>query len=159
GELRALGRRGVAIETDVASATSVGTAVARVHADLGPVAILVNDAGIANFTLFRDMTEANWDRMIAVHLKGTYNCTRALVGDMVEAGWGRIVNVSSVGALRGGPGLTHYAAAKAGIIGLTKALAIELGPRGVTVNVIAPGLIDTPLLHRSGMPEAVLEAT
>jgi NAD(P)-dependent dehydrogenase (short-subunit alcohol dehydrogenase family) len=159
GEIRALGRRALPLEADVAIGASIRAAMERVHAELGPVAILVNDAGIASFTRFLEITEDDWDRMIAVHLKGTYHCTRACLPDMIEAGWGRIVNISSVGALRGGPGLTHYAAAKAGVIGLTKALAIEVGPRGVTVNAIAPGLIDTPLLHGSGMPEAVLDAS
>jgi len=156
-EVVALGRRGLAIETDVASGASAARAVERVHAELGRVQILVNDAGIANFVPFLRMTEEQWDRMIAVHLKGTFNCTRALLSDMVEAGWGRIVNVSSVGGLRGAQNLTHYAAAKAAVIGFTKALAIEVGPRGVTVNAIAPGLIDTPLLRRSGMPEDILD--
>jgi NAD(P)-dependent dehydrogenase (short-subunit alcohol dehydrogenase family) len=95
--------------------------------------------------------------MIAVHLKGTFNCTRALVQDMVDGGWGRVVCISSVGGLRGGPSLTHYAAAKAGMIGFTKALAIEMGPLGVTVNAIVPGMIDTPLLARSGVPQAILD--
>jgi NAD(P)-dependent dehydrogenase (short-subunit alcohol dehydrogenase family) len=118
----------------------------------------VNDAGIADLTPFVEMSEERWDRMIAVHLKGAFNCTRAVLGDMVAAGWGRIVNISSVAGLRGGPGLTHYSAAKAGIIGLTKALAAEVGRSGITVNAIAPGLIDTPLLTGSGMPEAIIQA-
>jgi len=156
-EAAALGRRTLAVEVDVASAASVEAGVARVHAELGPVHILVNDAGIAEFVPLLQMTEAQWDRMIAVHLKGTFNCTRALLPDMTAAGWGRIVNVSSVGGLRGGIALTHYAAAKAGVIGFTKALAQEVGPRGVTVNAIAPGLIDTPLLRRSGVPDQILQ--
>jgi NAD(P)-dependent dehydrogenase (short-subunit alcohol dehydrogenase family) len=157
-EVRAWGRRAVAIEVDVGNGAAVAAAVERVHRDLGRVHILVNDAGIAEFVPLLEMTEAQWDRMIQVHLKGTFNCTRALLPDMTAAGWGRIVNVSSVGGLRGAAALTHYAAAKAGVIGFTKALALEVGPVGVTVNAIAPGLVDTPLLRKSGVPEGILRA-
>src|SRR5438034_728423 len=127
-EIAALHRRAIAVEADVASAASVAAAVERLHAALGPVHILVNDAGIAELVPLREMTEDEWDRMIAVHLKGAFNCTRALLGDMAAAGWGRIVNVSSVAGLRGAPQLVHYSAAKAGLIGFTKALAAEVGP-------------------------------
>jgi 2-hydroxycyclohexanecarboxyl-CoA dehydrogenase len=127
-----------------------------VRGTLGPVCVLVSAAGIASFVPFADMTETAWDRMIAVHLKGTYNCIRAVLPDMLAAGAGRIVNIASVAGLNGGgPGLSHYAAAKSGIIGLTKTLGLELAPHGITTNAIAPGLIDTPLLDRSGMPERV----
>jgi 2-hydroxycyclohexanecarboxyl-CoA dehydrogenase len=156
-EATALGRRATAVEVDVAKSASVHAAVANVRRVLGPIAILVNDAGIADFTPLLEMSEEGWDRMIAVHLKGTFNCTRAALPDMVAARWGRVVNMSSVAGLRGGPGLTHYSAAKAGIIGLTKALATEVGAAGITVNAIAPGLIDTPLLRSSNMPEAILQ--
>src|SRR5438132_773904 len=118
-EVAALHRRAIAVEADVASAASVAAAVERLHAALGPVHILVNDAGIAGLVPLREMTEDEWDRMIAVHLKGAFNCTRALLGDMAAAGWGRIVNVSSVAGLRGAPQLVHYSAAKAGLIGFT----------------------------------------
>jgi 2-hydroxycyclohexanecarboxyl-CoA dehydrogenase len=158
-QIAALGRRGVAIEADVANTASVGRAVERLHRELGSVQILVNSAGIASFAPFLDMPEADWDRMIAVHLKGAFNCARAFLPDMRAARWGRVVNVASVAGLNGGgPGLAHYAAAKAGVIGLTKSLASEFGPLGITVNAIAPGLIDTPLLDRSGMPEAIRRA-
>ena len=152
----AAGRRAVAAPADVASAASVGAALDRVRGALGPVHVLVNDAGIAGFVRLVEMTEEQWDRLIAVHLKGTFNCTRALIQGMIDARWGRVVNIASVAGLNGGgPGLTHYAAAKAGIIGFTKALALEVGAFGVTVNAIAPGLIETPLLARSGMPREV----
>jgi NAD(P)-dependent dehydrogenase (short-subunit alcohol dehydrogenase family) len=157
-EVSRLGRRALAVEVDVASAASVAAAVERVHAGVGPVHVLVNDAGIASFLPLLQMPEADWDRMIAVHLKGTFNCTRAVLPDMVAAGWGRVVSISSVAGLRGGPGLAHYSAAKAGIIGFTKAVAQEVGGLGITVNAIAPGLIDTPLLRRSAMPEAFIAA-
>ena len=118
--------------------------------------ILVNDAGIAGYAPLLEMTEEQWDRMIAVHLRGTFLCTKALVPDMIAASWGRVVNISSLGALIGGPGLAHYAAAKAGMIGFTRALTHELGPRGITINAIAPSVTDTPMLRGSGVPEEIL---
>jgi 2-hydroxycyclohexanecarboxyl-CoA dehydrogenase len=151
-----VGTRALAVPADVVDTSAVARAVERVRAALGPVGVLVNAAGIASFVPFADMTEAAWDRMIAVHLKGTYNCIRAVLPDMLAAGAGRIVNIASVAGLNGGgAGLSHYAAAKAGIIGLTKTLGVELAPHGITTNAIAPGLIDTPLLDRSGMPQEV----
>ena len=156
-ELQALGRRALALQVDVTNRARVEAAVEEVHQQLGPVQILVNDAGIGEFAPFLQMTEAQWDRMIAVHLKGTFNCTRAILPDMVAAGWGRIVNLSSVAGLNGGgPGLAHYAAAKAGILGFTKAIARECGPQGITVNAIAPGLVDTPLLRKSAVPDEII---
>jgi len=158
-EVIALGRRALPLAVDVASAADVAAAVERVHGTLGPVAILVNVAGIGEFAPLLQMTEAQWDRMIAVHLKGTFNCTRALVPDMVGAGFGRVVSVASVAGLNGGgPGLSHYAAAKAGIIGFTRALAQELGPMGITVNAVAPGLIDTPMIRVAGAPADLYDA-
>jgi 2-hydroxycyclohexanecarboxyl-CoA dehydrogenase len=155
----ALGRRALPLAVDVSSAPTVATAVERVRTTLGPVAILVNVAGIGEFAPLLQMTEAQWDRMIAVHLKGTFNCTRACVPDMVAASWGRVVSVASVAGLNGGgPGLSHYAAAKAGIIGFTRALAQELGPMGITVNAVAPGLIDTPMIRAAGAPDDLYDA-
>jgi NAD(P)-dependent dehydrogenase (short-subunit alcohol dehydrogenase family) len=95
--------------------------------------------------------------MLAVHLTGTFTVAQAVLSDMLAARWGRIVTISSVGGLRGGPNLTHYAAAKAGVIGFTKALALEVGMHGITANAVAPGLVDTPMLRGSGIPAAVLE--
>jgi NAD(P)-dependent dehydrogenase (short-subunit alcohol dehydrogenase family) len=157
-EVTAIGRRALAVETDVASSASVRAAVERVHRELAPVGILVNAAGIASFVPLLQMTEETWDRLVAVHLKGTFNCTRTVLPDMIAARWGRVVSIASVAGLNGGgPGLAHYAAAKAGIIGFTKAVALEMAGFGITVNAIAPGLIDTPLLDRSGMPREVRE--
>ncbi len=157
--VRGLGRRGVAIETDVATSTSVAAAFEKAKS-IGPVQILVNVAGIGEFMPFADMTEEQWDRMIAVHLKGTYNCAKAAIGEMVASGWGRIVNMASVAGLNGGgPGLAHYSAAKGGIIGFTKALAHDVGPTGVTVNAIAPGLIDTPMIRDSAVSQVIIQYT
>jgi len=158
-EVVALGRQALAVEVDVGSAQSVAAGVEAVHARLGRVSILVNDAGIASFVPLLQMTEEQFDRMLRVHLKGTFNCTRALAPDMVEGRWGRIVNIASVAGLMGGPALSHYSAAKAGIIGFTKAIAHELGPLGITANAIAPGMIDTPMLRGAGVPESIMRHT
>ncbi len=152
------GRRAAAIEVDVSSAINVGEAFAAVRHQLGAVQILVNDAGICEYAAFLPMHEAVWDRMIAVHVKGAFHCARAAIPDMQSAGWGRIVNLSSVAGLNGGgPGLVHYATAKAALIGFTKSLAREVGPSGITVNAIAPGLIDTPMIRTAKVPEAIIQ--
>jgi len=152
--LVAAGGRAMAVAADVADAVAVRGAVDAARARLGPVHILVNVAGIGAFVRLLDMSDAEWNRMIAVHLTGTFNCSRAVVPDMLAAGWGRIVNTASVAGLNGGgPGLSHYAAAKGGIIAFSKALAHELGPAGITVNCLAPGLIDTPMIRSSLVTE------
>jgi len=146
--IAAAGGRAAVATADVADPAAVRRAVDDVHAALGPVHILVNVAGIGAFAPLLEIRQEDWDRMIAVHLTGTFNCTRAIVPDMLAAGWGRVVNIGSVAGLNGGgPGLSHYAAAKGGIIAFTKALAHEFGPSGITVNCIAPGLIDTPMVR------------
>jgi 2-hydroxycyclohexanecarboxyl-CoA dehydrogenase len=157
-EVTALGRRAATVTVDVADAPIVGAAVERVHAELGAVQILVNCAGLGSFAPFLQMTDEHWDRTIATHLRGTFLCCRACLPDMVAAGWGRIVNIASVAGLTGGgPALAHYAAAKGGIIALTKTLALEFGRQGITANVIAPGLIDTPGLCASGINQQILD--
>lgn len=158
-EIAATGGHAVSVACDVASTASVTAAAARVRAALGPVHVLVNSHGISGFGTVPTLAEAEWLRMIDVHLNGTFRTCTAFAPDMIDAGWGRIVNVSSVGGLRGGPMLVHYAAAKAGVVGFTKALAIDLGPKGVTVNAVAPGLVDTPMLRASGLSESVKAAT
>jgi NAD(P)-dependent dehydrogenase (short-subunit alcohol dehydrogenase family) len=158
-EIAGAGGTAVAVVADVADGASVCAATGAVHDALGPVHVLVNNAGICTFVPFADMREADWDRMMAVTLKGAYYCAKSFVPDMCAAHWGRIVNVSSLAGVKGAPRLAHYAAAKAGLLGFTKALATELGPEGVTVNAIAPGLVDTPLLVKSAMPEAIRAST
>jgi 2-hydroxycyclohexanecarboxyl-CoA dehydrogenase len=154
----ARGIGGIGVACDVSRADGVSAAADAVRARLGAVHVLVNSHGISGFGTVPTLGEAEWARMIDVHLTGTFRTCTAFVGDMLAAGWGRIVNVSSVAGLRGGPSLVHYAAAKAGIVGLTKALAIDLGPKGITVNAIAPGLVDTPMLAASGLSDAVRAA-
>jgi 2-hydroxycyclohexanecarboxyl-CoA dehydrogenase len=109
--------------------------------------VLVNNAGIDGFARFLEITPEKWNRIIEVNLTGTFNCCQAVVPEMIAAGWGRIVNISSSSAQGGQPLMAHYVASKAGVIGLTKALALELAPRGITVNTIPPGFIDTPMLR------------
>jgi 2-hydroxycyclohexanecarboxyl-CoA dehydrogenase len=158
-EIRVLGSEAIAVTCDVTNAESVTSAAVQVQSYLGAPSILVNSHGISGFGTLPAMTEAEWARMLDVHLTGTFRTCKAFVGEMIAAGWGRIVNVASVGGLRGGPMLIHYAAAKAGVVGFTKALAIDLGPKGITVNAIAPGLVDTPMLAASGLSPEVRAAT
>jgi NAD(P)-dependent dehydrogenase (short-subunit alcohol dehydrogenase family) len=155
--LRTDGARARAVAADVADAGAVADAVAEARGALGAFHVLVCSAGIAGFAPLLEMTAAQWDRMLAVHLTGTFVVTQAVLPDMIAARWGRVVTLSSVGGLRGGANLAHYAAAKAGVIGFTKALALEVGSHGITANAIAPGLVDTPMLRGSGIPPAVLE--
>jgi len=157
GELAAAGVAASAVAADVADGDAVRAATDEARRGRGPAHILVCSAGIAGFSPVLTMTEAAWDRMLAVHLRGTFLVTQAVLPDMLAARWGRVVTLSSVGGLRGGPQLAHYAAAKAGVIGFTKALALEVGSQGITANAVAPGLVDTPMLRGSGMPADMLE--
>lgn len=157
-EIGAAGGTAISVACDVARADGVAQAAGALRAAIGPVHVLVNSHGISGFGTLPGLSEAEWSRMLDVHLTGTFRTCAAFVPDMLAAGWGRIVNVSSVARLRGGPMLVHYAAAKAGIVGFTKALAVDLGPKGVTVNAIAPGMVDTPMLAASGLPDAVRAA-
>jgi NAD(P)-dependent dehydrogenase (short-subunit alcohol dehydrogenase family) len=145
----ASGGTALGLTVDVTRRSEIDTGVADVRARLGPPTILVNNAGLQGFDPFLSIDADQWDRIIAVNLGGTFNCCQAVVPDMIEAGWGRIVNISSSSAQGGQPLMTHYVASKAGVIGFTKALALELGPKGITVNTIPPGFIDTPMLRAS----------
>src|ERR1043165_7899378 len=130
----------LALPTDVSDEDAVTAAVALTAEKLGPPTILVNNAGYARDADIGDMTTRDWDEVFGVHMRGTFFTTRLVQKYMVEAGWGRVVNISSISAL-GHAGRVNYSAAKAGIIGFTKALANELGPMGVTANAVAPGFI------------------
>ena len=138
------GGRAVAVGVDVADSGRVDAAIARVADELGPPAVLVNNAGITRDNLLFKMTDDDWDAVMAVHLRGAFLMSRAAQRYMTEAGWGRIVNLSSTSAL-GNRGQANYAAAKAGLQGFTKTLAIELGRFGITVNAVAPGFIVTEM--------------
>jgi NAD(P)-dependent dehydrogenase (short-subunit alcohol dehydrogenase family) len=144
-EICASGAEAMYVPVDVSDPESVETMVQRVRDRYGRIDILVNNAGIRPTCPFPEMGLSEWQRVLAVNLTGTFNCCAAVAPLMIEGGWGRIVNISSLAAQRGSTGgHSHYAAAKAGIVGLSKSLARELAPHGVTVNVVAPGWIDTP---------------
>ena len=147
--LRDAGARALGAAVDIADRGAVDEAFARVRDDLGPIGILVTSAGLDEFVAFTDLTAAQWDRMLAVNLTGTFHCIQAAVPDMLDAGWGRIVTISSSSAQSGARRMAHYVASKGGVIALTKALAVELGPRGITVNTIPPGSIETPMTRRA----------
>jgi 3-oxoacyl-[acyl-carrier protein] reductase len=142
--VEAAGRRGLAVGADVSDPEAVGAAVAQVADALGPPTVLVNNAGVTRDNLLFKMSDADWDTVMAVHLRGSFLVTRAVQAHMVEAGWGRIVNLSSTSAL-GNRGQANYATAKAGLQGFTKTLAIELGRYGVTANAVAPGFVVTDM--------------
>jgi 3-oxoacyl-[acyl-carrier protein] reductase len=169
------GGTAIAVQADVSTATDVERLFAQTRERLGPVAVLVNNAGIVRDTLLLRMDEDDWDAVIATDLRSVYLCTRAALRGMIRAHWGRIVNVSSVVGLQGNAGQANYAAAKAGILGFTRSIAREVGARGITVNAVAPGFIATDItatlpdetkdrildqvaLGRLGAPEEVAEA-
>jgi 3-oxoacyl-[acyl-carrier protein] reductase len=138
------GGRAIAVGADVADSAAVSSAVERIAAELGPPVVLVNNAGVIRDNLLFKMTDDDWDTVLGVHLRGAFLMTRAVQAHMTQAKWGRIVNLSSTSAL-GNRGQANYAAAKAGMQGFTKTLAIELGPFNVTANAIAPGFIATDM--------------
>jgi len=147
--LRADGVEALGIAVDVGDRASVEDAFAKVRSEFGPVHILVTSAGVVDFAAFTDITVQSWQRLIDVNLTGTFHCCQVAVPDMLEAGWGRIVMISSSSAQRGSPGMAHYAASKGALLSLTKSLAREYGPVGITVNNVPPSGIETPMQHQS----------
>jgi 2-hydroxycyclohexanecarboxyl-CoA dehydrogenase len=132
---------------DVTDRAQVDTAVAAIREKLGPILVLVNAAGIEGFQKFSKMTFSEWSKVIDVNLNGVFHTIQSVLPDMVEAGWGRIVNISSSSTHSGQPFMAHYVAAKSAVNGLTKSLALEYGPSGITVNAVPPGFVDTPMLR------------
>ena len=170
-----LGEGAAAFRCDVADCASADAAFSEAESALGAADVLINNAGVALFGLLQDCTDADFDRVIGVNLKGVFNCCRRALPAMIAAKSGAIVNVSSMWGVAGASCEAVYSASKAGVIGLTKALAKEVGPSGITVNCIAPGVIDTPMnaaltpeakaalaeetpLGRLGTPDEVAEA-
>lgn len=149
GELRADGASALGVAADVTDRAAVENAFAKVRTELGPVHILVTSAGLVDFAPFLEISPDRWQRLIEVNLNGTYHCAQVAIPDMLAAGWGRIVMISSSSALRGSPGMAHYAASKGALISFTRSLAREYGPAGITVNNVPPSGIETPMQHQS----------
>lgn len=174
-KIKSLGGSAIAIKCDVANESEVAEMFSQIKAVFSGVDVLVNNAGIAGQKLFTDITSDEWDRMFAVNVKGIFNCTKASLPYMINKKDGRIINISSMWGVTGASCEVHYSASKAAVIGLTKALALEVGPSNITVNCIAPGLIDTEMngklddatikelveatpLQRIGTPKDIAEA-
>jgi len=174
-EVEVIGQRAMAIKVDVANTNDVECMIEAVLERFGQIDILVNNAGIVRDKLILRMTEEDWDAVLNVNLKGTFNCTKAVVKHMSKQRRGKIVNIASVVGEMGNAGQANYSASKAGVIGLTKTIAREFAQRGINVNAIAPGYIETPMtevlpekvkeelrrmipMERLGRPEDVAEA-
>jgi 3-oxoacyl-[acyl-carrier protein] reductase len=155
-EIEAAGRRALRVEADVRDPLLADRSIARIAEALGRLDILVFAAGITDDAMSWTMTPAQWDEVLAVNLTGCFHWNRAAAGVLRPRGWGRIVNVASINGLRGKAGQANYAASKGGMVALSKTLAKELGPSGITVNVVAPGLTRTPMTE--GLPPRVTEA-
>jgi 3-oxoacyl-[acyl-carrier protein] reductase len=174
-DIGAKGGKAVALGADVSDALAVETLFKEALDQLGPIEILVNNAGITADSLLVRMSPDDFDRVVAVNLRSAFLCTRLAVKAMLKARWGRVISIASVAGLAGNPGQANYAASKAGLIGLTKTVAKEVGSRGITANVVAPGFISTDMtdalsgavkestlrsvsLGRFGLPEEVAAA-
>jgi len=174
-EIRAIGPKAMAVKVDVANLSDVEQMVTGILEKLAKIDILVNNAGITRDKLILRMTEEDWDAVLGVNLKGTFNCTKAVVRHMAKQRSGKIVNIASVVGEMGNAGQANYSASKAGVIGLTKTIAREYAQRGINVNAIAPGYIETPMtealpekakeelrklipMERLGKPEDIAEA-
>lgn len=155
-EIVAAGGTAKAVKGDVGDESAVDAMISEVQDSLGPIEILVNNAGITRDDLLMRMKPEAWDVVMQTNLKSVYLCSRAVMRGMLRGRWGRIVNLSSVAGVYGNAGQANYAAAKAGVIGFTKSLAKEIGSRGITVNAVAPGFIATDMTAALG--EAVAEA-
>ena len=147
-EVEADGGRAIPVAVDVSDRAAVDAAMDEARGAFGPVGILVTSAGIEGFVSFLDISVEAWERMLAVNLTGTFHCVQSVVPDMIDAGWGRIVTISSSSAQSGTKRMSHYVASKGGVIAFTKALALDLASKGITVNTIPPGAIDTPMMRR-----------
>jgi 3-oxoacyl-[acyl-carrier protein] reductase len=155
-EIRSNGGEAIALGADVSDEAAVGRLISEVGERLGPVEVLVNNAGVTRDGLLARMSSDDWDRVIEVNLRSAFLCTKAVMRGMLKNRWGRIISIGSVSGLAGNPGQANYAASKAAVIGFTKSVAKEVGGRGITVNVVAPGFIETDMTAELG--EVALEA-
>lgn len=152
-EIRDAGGAAIGLGGDIARRPTIEAAAAELRAKFGPINILVNNAGITGFVPFLELTDAQWDRMLEVNLKGAFIVTQTVLPDMIEAGWGRIVNISSSSAQSGAANMAHYSSAKGGIIALTKTLAQEFGPAGITCNNIPPRFVMNTLMSEDSFKQ------
>ena len=155
-DMKARGYEILAVPCDVADFASCAVAVAEIHAKAGAIDVLVNNAGITRDMTFKKMDKVNWDAVMRTNLDSLFNMTKQVADSMVERGWGRIINVSSVNGSKGAFGQTNYSAAKAGVHGFTKALALEVARKNVTVNTISPGYIGTKMV--TAIPKEILDS-
>jgi acetoacetyl-CoA reductase len=154
--MEASGRQFRAYPVDVADYASCERCAAQIKAEIGPIDILVNNAGITRDSSFKKLDKGNWDAVLSTNLDSVFNMTKQCYEDMTARGWGRIVNISSVIGCKGGFGQTNYAAAKAGMHGFTKSLALEVARKGVTVNTVSPGFIATRMV--TAVPDEVMQS-
>jgi len=155
--IEAEGNKAIAVQCDVSSKSEVAAAAERTRGELGPVTILVNNAGISGPVPFLEIDDALWERMMAINLRGPWYVTQEIIPDMLAAKWGRIVNVTSSSTQIGSPGMTHYSSSKGGLAVFTKALAAEFARAGITANNVPPNFIDTPML-REHYDDAFIDA-
>ncbi len=155
GRMEGQGRKFHAYPVDVADYESCQQSLAKIRAELGSVDILINNAGITRDASFKKLDQVNWDAVIRTNLDSLFNMTKPVCEDMMKRGWGRIVNISSIIGSKGGFGQTNYAAAKAGMHGFTKSLALEVAKNGVTVNTVSPGFIATKMV--TAVPQEILD--
>jgi acetoacetyl-CoA reductase len=155
-EMKVRGHSFAAFPVDVVDYDDCARKCAQIHAEVGPIDILVNNAGITRDMTFKKMTKSDWDAVMRTNLDSCFSMTKQVMDGMVERGWGRVINVSSVNGQKGAFGQTNYSAAKAGIHGFTKALALEVARKGVTVNTISPGYIGTKMV--TAIPKEILDS-
>jgi 2-hydroxycyclohexanecarboxyl-CoA dehydrogenase len=157
--VRDAGGTAIAIEVDCADKDAIHAAAEQTRADLGPIAILVNNAGIAPFTPFLDTDDDLFDKVIRINLRGPWLVTKEALPDMIAAGWGRVINITSSSVQSGSFAQGHYVSSKGGLMGMTKALALEYAASGVTFNMVPPGFIDTPMLRGAPVDVEAFAAT
>jgi 2-hydroxycyclohexanecarboxyl-CoA dehydrogenase len=148
-EITAAGGKAVALQASIADRAQVTAAVEKLRGALGPVTILVNNAGISNFIAFEELTDADWEKMLEINVIGTFICTQVVLPDMKAAHWGRVVNISSSSAQSGSLEQVHYSASKGAVVSMTRSLAQALGPMGVTVNNIPPGSVMNTIMSEA----------